>query len=84
MKNIINHPSIARGDFVTRYQDSIVYIQATYLTVANATREREFSNLRSIPDNYPKYVISLDEWSSGGNVDVMFCQTATSFHTNSK
>ena len=29
----------------------------------------EFGNLLAIPDNYPKYVVSLDEWTAGGNYE---------------
>ena len=36
-----------------------VYVQASYLIADDATREREFGNLRKINDNYPKYVISM-------------------------
>ena len=36
-----------------------VYVQASYLIADDATREREFGNLRAIRDNYPKYVISM-------------------------
>ena len=36
-----------------------VYRQVSYLIADDATREREFGNLRSIKDNYPKYVISM-------------------------
>jgi len=32
------------------------------------TREREFGNLVNIPDNYPKYVVSLDEFNQGSEV----------------
>ena len=35
------------------------YVQASYLIADEATREREFGNLRKINDNYPKYVISM-------------------------
>ncbi len=35
------------------------YIQASYIIADEATREREFGNLRAIKDNYPKYVISM-------------------------
>ena len=31
------------------------------------TIQREFGNLLEIPDNYPKYVITMDEMQSGGN-----------------
>lgn len=35
------------------------YVQVSYLIADDATREREFGNLRKINDNYPKYVISM-------------------------
>ena len=31
------------------------------------TIQREFGNLLKIPDNHPKYVITMDEMQSGGN-----------------
>ena len=47
-------------DFVcTKPEGQRVYVQASYITAEQATREREFGNLRSIKDNYPKYVISM-------------------------
>ena len=47
-------------DFVcTRPGGERIYVQASYIIADNATREREFGNLRSIKDNYPKYVISM-------------------------
>jgi predicted AAA+ superfamily ATPase len=49
-------------DFVGIKQGKKVYIQATYLLTEDATKNREFGNLRSIQDNYPKYVVSLDEF----------------------
>lgn len=36
-----------------------IYVQASYLIVDEATRNREFGNLRAIKDNYPKYVVSM-------------------------
>lgn len=36
-----------------------IYVQASYVIADEATREREFGNLRAIKDNYPKYVISM-------------------------
>ena len=35
------------------------YVQAAFIIADEATREREFGNLRTIKDNYPKYVISM-------------------------
>ena len=47
-------------DFVcTKSEGQRIYIQASYIIADEATREREFGNLRSIRDNYPKYVISM-------------------------
>lgn len=47
-------------DFVcTKPEGQRVYIQVSYIIAEQATREREFGNLRSIKDNYPKYVISM-------------------------
>lgn len=56
-------------DFVARRKDYSVYVQAAYLLADESTRQREFGNLQAIHNNYPKYVVSLDEWGSGGNVD---------------
>lgn len=47
-------------DFVcTKPEGQRVYVQASYIIAEQATREREFGNLRSIKDNYPKFVISM-------------------------
>lgn len=47
-------------DFVCNKSDgSRAYIQASYIIADESTREREFGNLHSIKDNYPKYVISM-------------------------
>lgn len=35
------------------------YVQVAYFIADEATREREFGNLKKIKDNYPKYVISM-------------------------
>lgn len=47
-------------DFVcSKPEGQRVYVQASYIISDEATREREFGNLRAIKDNYPKYVISM-------------------------
>ena len=47
-------------DFVcTKPGSERIYVQASYIIYDDATREREFGNLRAIKDNYPKYVISM-------------------------
>ena len=54
-------------DFVARKGTQRLYIQVTYLLTDEDTLQREFGNLLEIPDNYPKYVVTMDEMSSGGN-----------------
>lgn len=47
-------------DFVcTKPEGQRIYVQASFIIAEQATREREFGNLRSIKDNYPKYAISM-------------------------
>lgn len=47
-------------DFVCVGTDGVrKYIQVAYVIADEATRQREFGNLQSIADNYPKYVISM-------------------------
>ena len=57
-------------DFVcTKSEGQRIYIQASYIIADEATREREFGNLRSIRDNYPKYVISMTPLVDRQNFD---------------
>lgn len=47
-------------DFVcTKPEGQRIYVQASYIIADETTRKREFGNLSSINDNYPKYVISM-------------------------
>jgi predicted AAA+ superfamily ATPase len=39
----------------------MLYIQVAYMMPDQVTTEREFGNLLKIPDNYDKYVVSMDE-----------------------
>lgn len=48
-------------DFIATRNDEIIYIQVTYLLASRTTVEREFSVLDSVKDNYPKYVLSMDQ-----------------------
>lgn len=54
-------------DFIASKGDSRIYIQVAYMLLDDATIQREFGNLLEIPDNYPKYVVTMDEMQSGGN-----------------
>ncbi len=52
-------------DFVCQRGNEKIYIQVTYLLSDENTIKREFGNLELIQDNYPKFVLSLDEQASG-------------------
>jgi predicted AAA+ superfamily ATPase len=47
-------------DFVCDRRGERVYVQVAYLMPEKETVEREFGVLETIPDNHPKYVLSLD------------------------
>lgn len=48
-------------DFVCKKQDKKIYVQVTQNITDEKTLEREFRPLLEVKDNYPKYVISMDE-----------------------
>ena len=54
-------------DFICQKQDQKVYIQVTYLLASDETIQREFGIYDSIHDNFPKYVISMDELDFSSN-----------------
>ncbi|MCD4664891.1 MAG: ATP-binding protein [Bacteroidales bacterium] len=49
-------------DFVCQKQNEIMYVQVAYLIANENTIQREYGNLLKIKDNYPKYVVSMDEF----------------------
>jgi len=51
----------AEVDFIATKSEEKIYIQVTYLLASEKTIKREFSPLLKISDNYPKYVLSMDE-----------------------
>lgn len=48
-------------DFVAEKQGKIIYVQVAYLLTDKKTQEREFGNLLQIEDNFPKFVVSMDD-----------------------
>lgn len=50
-------------DFIAEKMGEKIYVQVAYLLTNEETIEREFGNLLSISDNYPKYVVTMDELS---------------------
>lgn len=49
-------------DFIAEKQNEKVYIQVSYVLVDESTIEREFRTLLKIKDNYPKYVVTMDDF----------------------
>jgi len=60
-KVYVGHMRGKEIDFVAMKNDRVVYLQVTYLLTDQSTIEREYSPLESIPDNYEKFVVSLDD-----------------------
>jgi predicted AAA+ superfamily ATPase len=56
-------------DFIAERRNEKVYVQVSYTpTVSQETIDREFAPLLAIRDNYPKYVVTMDDfWTD--NVD---------------
>lgn len=55
-------------DFVAVRQNEKIYIQVTQEIGSEKTMKREYDRLLEIRDNYPKYVITADEFA-GGNYE---------------
>ncbi len=51
-------------DFVAEKSGEKTYVQVCYLLQEQSTIDREFGNLLKIKDQYPKIVVSMDEFSS--------------------
>ena len=49
-------------DFIAEKKQNIIYIQVSYKLESQETIDREFSSLLSINDQFPKYVISMDDF----------------------
>ena len=73
MENVIWHHLLVQGfrvtvgilrsgevDFVATKGDTTIYIQSSYMLASDDTIAREFGSLKSIRDNYPKYVVTMD------------------------
>lgn len=54
-------------DFVCDKRGEKLYVQVTYLLASEETIIREFGAYDNIHDNYPKYVVSLDEFDMSRN-----------------
>ena len=54
-------------DFVCDKDGKRIYVQVCYLLASEKTEEREFGAYENIKDNYPKYVLSMDEFDRSRN-----------------
>ena len=54
-------------DFICSKRNEKLYIQVTYLLASEETINREFGVYDSIRDNFPKYVVSMDEFDMSRN-----------------
>jgi uncharacterized protein len=53
-------------DFVAQKGGEKIYVQVAYLLTNQETIDREFGNLLNISDNFPKYVVTMDETTEIG------------------
>lgn len=78
LENIVYIELLARGyevfvgkfdsneiDFVALLHGEKIYIQVTYQINNANTEKREYQNLLKIKDNYPKYVLRMDNFATG-------------------
>lgn len=74
LENIVFMESLRRGysvtvgkagdkeiDFICQKQEQKIYIQVAYLLAAPETIQREFGVYDYVRDNFPKYVVTMDE-----------------------
>ncbi|MBE6070258.1 MAG: ATP-binding protein [Clostridium lundense] len=55
-------------DFIATRQNEKVYVQVTQTIGSEETEKREYERLLDIRDNYPKYVLTTDDFA-GGNYE---------------
>lgn len=55
-------------DFVAVRQNEKIYVQVTQEINSEKAEKREYNRLLEIPDNYPKFVLTTDEFA-GGNYE---------------
>lgn len=52
-------------DFIAEKQNDKIYVQVTQTINSEKTEKREYERLLEIPDNYPKYVLTADNFAGG-------------------
>lgn len=49
-------------DFIARRKDQKLYVQVAYKLPEKSTVDREFKSLLEVKDNFPKYVVTMEEF----------------------
>lgn len=52
-------------DFIAQLGDDKIYYQVSASILDPVTYEREFAPLKKIPDHYPKFVLTMDDFPMG-------------------
>ena len=61
-------------DFVAKKGDRVIYLQSVFVLADEQTYKREYAPLEAIPDNYEKFVVSLDDFSLPSNNGIRHIQ----------
>ena len=70
-------------DFIAVRQNEKIYVQVTQEIRSEKTKEREYERLLAIHDNYPKYVLTTDNFA-GGNYEGIKTMHIADFLLNSE
>lgn len=63
----VGRSGVKEVDFIAVKRDQRLYVQVSYLLASEETIQREFGVYDSIRDNFPKYVVSMDEFDFSRN-----------------
>lgn len=77
----IGKTSDGEVDFVATKQNNKLYVQVTQEIKDESTAKREYERLLEIKDNYPKYVLTTDEFA-GGNYEGIITMHVADFLLN--
>ena len=56
-------------DFIAKKNDGLCYFQVSESTIDESTLDRELQPLKKLDDNYPKYLLTLDEINAEADYD---------------
>ena len=70
-------------DFVCKKNGEYMYVQVCYLLHSQNTIDREFGNLEKINDNYPKIVVSMDDFQGNTRNGIRHRQLSDFLYSNS-